>query len=380
MRVEIASKELVEAIKGVEAAVAKRSYVPILTGIRLQASAAGLSLEATDLELTIELLTQAQTAEDGVMVVPAKQLIHAAKAMVGPNVTIQDDAGGLPGLSLNCGRKTITIESFSVEDWPQAPSAANLREVATVDSNDLAEALGKVTTCASNDEGRPVLTGVQFVFDSETRSAELVATDSYRLGIATVALQSVGQISQDRPLASARSLKALSRKLTGFRGRVAILANTGDTELMCLAFEFGTARWTMRQIEGAFPDWHRIVPDESKGGSLEFDPKELSAAVADAAGLRSDKSIPVRVGLGTTCNLRMIDGNVGRLNQELGSATYSPNGTGPMEIGFNPSFLKDAIDFVGTKSVYLRVTDPCKPALFLGSPTRKVVVMPVRLP
>lgn len=382
MKIEITTNELVEAIKGVEPAVAKRPYSPILSGVRLEASASGLSLETTDLDLTIQLLAECATGEAGVVVVPAKQLSHAAKAMNGPAVTIECIATDGPSLSLSDGIKTITVEALSAEEWPNGPSGAGLTKAAMVEARDLGEALGRVATCASNDEGRPVLTGVQFVFDTGDASLELVATDSYRLGIATVEVQSVGEISEQRPIVSARSLKAMSRQLVAKQGPVSIYVGgrEGEQRYPTIEFRFGAAQWTMRQIDGEFPNWRRIVPDENKGGSLEFDPKELGNAVTDAAGLRSDKGIPVRVALGDTCSLRMIDGQVGRLSQELRQATYSPNGTGPMEIAFNPAFLKDAVDFVGAERAYLKVTDPCKPALFLGAPKRQCVLMPVRTP
>jgi DNA polymerase III subunit beta len=382
VKIEITTKELVEAIKGVEPAVAKRPYSPILSGVRLEAYRSGLSLETTDLDLTIQFHAECTAGEAGVVVVPAKQMSHAAKAMNGPTVTIESDPADGPSLSLSDGIKTINIETLSAEDWPTGASRTGLTKAAAVEARDLAEALSRVATCASNDEGRPVLTGVQFVFDAEEASLELVATDSYRLGIATLEVQSVGEISEQCPIVSARSLKAMSRQLFAKQSPVSIYASGGEGEQRypTIEFRFGVARWTMRQIDGEFPNWRRIVPDENKGGSLEFDPKELGNAVTDAAGLRSDKSIPVRVALGTICSLRMIDGQVGKLSQELRQAAYSPNGTGPMEIAFNPTFLRDAIDFVGAERANLRVTDPCKPALFLGASKRRCVLMPVRTP
>lgn len=382
MKLEIDRKDLVEALRNLDPAVAKRSPLPVLAGIKLEANQGRLALEATDLELAIRLHLEANVIEEGSAVVPTKQLVRATKAMSGTKVMLSSEEAGPPALTLTSDSKTISIEVLAVEDWPTSDVDLVWRHVSIVDSKNLTDALKSVVLCASDEEGRPVLTGVQIIFEKDSHVAELVATDSYRLGVVKVEMESLFEVPEPSPIVPARVLRSLSKCLPRHAGPVNLYVGdpgTGHRRLM-VEFPFGAARWMTREIEGEFPNWRRLIPAEAQGGRLECEANELGEAVRDAAGFRSDNNVPVRIGLEETCTLRMIDGHSVRLEQTLTQATYSPNGTGPMEIAFNPDFLKDAVDFAGAERVVMWVTNPCKPALFTGDPNRRHVLMPVRLP
>ena len=375
MKFTVATEYLAKAIKNVQPAVAKKPISPVLGGIRVEASESRLHLQATDLDLTINAQVDARVEEIGVAVISAKQLATAAKAIKNPDLTIA--SGDQDRVHITDGRVNLTLATLPSEDWPNRREPGDLTSVATVAGDELVRAISRVVRCASGDQGRPVLTGVQVNLDASSRTGELVATDSYRLGVALVRLQSVNPDYTERPILAAAALKAMAGKISG-ASEVWVYAGCPEGQPSpVVEFRFAATTWTLRPIEGQFPNWQRIVPDRTEGGSFEFDAKELGTAVSDAAGIRTDRSTPVRLNLGPSCSVRMIDGNVGELSQPLSRAVYSPNGTGPMEIAFNPAFLKDAISFLDAERAILRVTDPCKPALFVGVDER-CVLMPVR--
>ncbi|MGQ0680388.1 MAG: DNA polymerase III subunit beta [Actinomycetota bacterium] len=375
MKFTVATEDLAKAIKNVQPAVAKRPICPVLGGIRVEASESRLHLQATDLDLTINAQVDARVEDIGVAVISAKQLTTVAKAIKNPDLTIA--SGDQDRVHITDGRVNLTLATLPSQDWPNRRSSGHLTSVATVTGDELVRAISRVVRCASGDQGRPVLTGVQFNLDAGSRTAELVATDSYRLGVAAVRMQSVNPDYTERPILAAGPLKAMAAKIPG-ASEVSIYAGCPEGQpCPVVEFRFAATTWRLRAIEGEFPNWRRIVPDGNAGGSFEFDAKELGAAVSDAAGIRTDRSTPVRLNLGPSCSIRMIDGTVGELSQPLTQAVYSPNGTGPMEIAFNPAFLKDAISFLDADRAILRVTDPCKPALFVGVDER-CVLMPVR--
>ena len=376
MKFTVATKDLSIALRNIEPAVAKRPVLAVLGGVRVEASESGLHLQTTDLDLTIDAQVAARVEATGVAVISAKQLITAAKATKQPHLTIAGD--GTDKVHISDGRMNLSVATLPAEDWPNRRSPQELTKVATAGGDELVRAISRVARCASTDQGRPILTGVQFNLDPGSRTLELVSTDSYRLGVTVVRLGSIDGDYTERPILAAGHLKAMARKIPGGTPQVAIHAGSpGGHPSPVVEFRFHATTWTLRPIEGEFPNWQRILPDRNQGGSCEFDAKELGIAVADAAGIRSDSSIPVRLKLGATCSIRMVDGQVGELSQPLSQAIYSPNGTGPMEIAFNPAFLKDALAFVNTDRAVLKVTDPCKPALFLGV-DEQCVVMPVR--
>lgn len=375
-------KEFVKALVTIMPAVPTRSSLPILSGVKLTAADTRFAMEATDLELSISLQAPATGNGNGVesTVVPAKALAKAVKSMSGSDVSVSmggDDAKS--AVEVASEKRRISIETYPVSDFPEITHGVEWQAVCWFEPKEFADALTKVVLCASNDDARPVLTGVQFNFGEDR--LELAATDSYRLGVLSVETERMGEIPNGSPIVPARVLKSLAKQLKKHEGRgIVYLGSVGEDKpaLRFIQFSFGATCWTTRQIEGEYPNWRQIMPAES-GGILEFDSEELTTAVKGAAELRSQKSVPVKVSLDDSCVIRMAESQVADVSETLEGATYSPNGAGPMEIAFNPDFLIDGITFVAQEKGRMQASDPLKPVLLLGDGGSRYVLMPVRL-
>jgi DNA polymerase-3 subunit beta len=380
MKLNLSKKALTAGIKAVLPAVPGRPGLPVLTGVRLDRAGDLLSLKATDLELAIEQFVPAGVSVErpGAAVVPAKTLVKALRAMAEEDVTIEVAAGEeRPRLHVRSGNRTVTLEAYPVEEWPDFPSLSEAAPFAGAEGSVLAEALERCALCASADETRPILTGVALFFEEGSTSLQVVATDSYRLGVVDVPVAE--ELSAlDRPLlVPARIAKALAKRLKGERGQVRILREDapegGEPRVV---FAFGDARWWVRTIEGEFPNWRQVMP-EPEGGCLDFDAAELESALTAASVVRASSGVPVRLALDRTCALTLAEPDLGTVREELAGATFSPNGTGPLEVAFNPDYLRDGVRFLGDERGRMWVRDALKPALFEG-PDRRYAVMPVR--
>jgi DNA polymerase-3 subunit beta len=377
-------KLFLKSLASVMPAVRARSTLPILSGIKLGGADTRFSLEATDLELVIRLQGPAKGTGEAVdwAVVPAKALAKAVKSLSGNELTVdlvgQDER---PVVEISSGKRRVAIDALPASDWPEIGSDIEFQAVCWFEARELADALRRVVLCASEDEARPVLTGVQFNFRGD--SLELVATDSYRLGVLSIGVEPMKQAPDWAPIVPAKALKALAKQLKREDGRgILYVGKSGseDNPQRFVEFSFGTCDcWLMREISGEFPNWRQIVPEES-GSVFEFASEEMAEAVKGAAALRSQKSVPVRISLGDSCELRMEENGTASVAEALSDASYFPNGVGPISIAFSPTFLLDAISFVGEEKVRMRATDPLKPALFLGENGGRYVLMPVRLP
>lgn len=383
MKFQIGRKELLEALKRVQPAVANRSTLPILGGIKLEAAGGTVTLEATDLEFAIRLEAEAESSDGhGSVVVPAKSFIKAVKAVADSSVTVEiHDEDDRKTVDVSCEKRKVTIESFSAGDWPDIAGGIDWKPVCRIEAADLANALGRVSLCASTDEARPILTGVQFNLGGGGDKAKVVATDSYRLGVASLDIEPLGEAPGSSPILPARVLKALARELDSHDGwAVMYLGTAGQADHQRVLFEFslGSISWIMRQIEGEFPNWKALLPEDTAGSGFEYDSKELANAVKGASELRSEKATPVRLVLGDSCALRMAEGQVETTTETLEGATYHPDGVGPLEIAFNPDFLLDGISFMGNGTGLMRITAAAKPALFVGHDDSRYLLMPVR--
>jgi DNA polymerase-3 subunit beta len=373
MKFVMPRKAFLAALKTVQPAVSRRATLPILSGIKLDAAKDRLTMEATDLETVIATTIATDVEKPGVVVAPASALIKAVGALSDPmiEVTTEDLR-----LTVRCGKRTVTVQGFSSEDWPSSRIVdIGTSALATVDARALADALARVVVCASTDEARPVLTGVALFMDGKAQAMDLVATDSYRLGAVRVQVRDCGEVPSEPMIIPARTARALAKHLRKARGEVRIHVDDGPAGRL-VAVRFGDDTWSMRAIEGQFPDWRQILGGQG-GARLELDADETSSALKTMAAVRSNGT-PVRLSLGERCTIAMSEKDVGEVTESLGSATYAADGVGAIEIGFNADYLADAIRFIGEGRTEVHIRDALKPAIFEYA-DRRYALMPVRL-
>jgi DNA polymerase-3 subunit beta len=383
VKLTASTKHLGTAIKAVLPAVPSHPGLPLLTGVRIDASQAEPALEATDLELSIRhVLGEAVSVQQpGSAVVPAKALAKALEAIKGTEVQVEAlDQDGRVRLHIHAGNRAVTLDGFSSEDWPTKPEPANLSPTATVEASALARALELSALCASKDEMRPMLTGVGLFFQEGSALLEVVATDSYRLGVIRVPVTDL-QATPDRPalVVPARVVRALARLLKKEQGTVRIgIGEPAGRGSPVVGFSFADSAWSVRTIEGEYPAWRQVLP-EADGGLLEFDARELESALRAAISIRGTRGTPVRLTLDQSCFLTLADSDFGSVLEELPGASFSPNGAGPLQVAFNPEYLLDAICLIGGDRGRMWARDGLKPVLFEGL-DRRYALMPVRMP
>jgi DNA polymerase-3 subunit beta len=385
MKLMVSAKPFTAELKSVLPAVATRPGLPMLSGVRLEASEGEVAIEATDLDLTARRAVRGGVTVDGAgsVVVPAKALVKAIAAMGEPEIVLESDSSdGRAGLDVRAGTRTVTLQGWPTDDWPAVPKVAAIDPIASIDASAARDAFERVALCASDDGARPVLTCVALFFREDPPTLEIVATDSYRLGVARLPLEAGFRVSDGPLLVPARGIRFLARQLKRTEGAVqvrALEASAGEpSRASRIAFSVAEAEWTVRTVEGEFPNWKQVVPSP-EGGSFEFDPEELGSALRAATSVRSTKGAPIRLTLDRTCSLALKDPDLGEMREALTGAKFSPNGAGAIEVAFNPEYLVDAIRFCGAGRGRMWVRDGLKPALFVG-PERRYVLMPIRLP
>jgi DNA polymerase III subunit beta len=382
MKITMPTKSLGACLKAALPAVATRPPLPILSGVRLGVSEDGLNVEATDLELTVRrAMPEVAVAAPGIVVVPAKSLAKTIASAGDQDVELESTDEGRPRLDVRAGARTVTLPGYAAEDWPAIPRVAEITSVARLEAHATADAFARAALCSSADESRPVLTAVSLFFDEPGTCVEVVATDSYRLGAIRIPLTSSPRGSQRPLLVPARAARIVARQLKKAEGQLEIgtvggSADGSDADHVALAVS--EASWMVRTIAGEFPNWRQVVP-EAGGALLEFDAEELTSAVRAATSVGSRTAGPVRLELDGACSLSFSEPDQVEMRQALAGAKVSPNGTGAVQVAFNPGYLADAIAFCGAECGRMWVRDALKPVLFEG-PDRRYALMPVRTP
>lgn len=380
MKFVVSKKRFASALKAIAPAVGVKSTLPVLTGVHIAATRSGVTLEGTDLEAAARyvLRDDVRVVQTGEVVTPVKALVKAIASMATDEITIETtEAAGRPRVALRSGTRTVTLDCYPVEDFPTTIDEVAIESIATADAKALADVFSRAVLCASKDEARLALTAVALFCKEGSSVLEVVATDSYRMGILSVPL--TGAANENRALLiPSRVAKELAKQLGKARGKVAIgLARRGEQMPAGIGFSFGSTFWSTRLVEGEFPNWGQIVPDET-GAALEFEVDEMASALKAAAAVGNGNGTPVRLNLGETTTLTLVEGDATAIRETLATASFSPDGVGAIEVAFNPVYFADALKFVGEGRARMWIRDGLKPAL-IGPPNRRYVLMPVRL-
>jgi DNA polymerase-3 subunit beta len=376
---------LVEVLATAGRAVSSRTSTSMaLGGVRIEASGNHLAVVGTDLDLTVHVSTEAIGITDGVCVAPAKLLADIVRSLEPGAVTIEAEG---EKVEIGAARSRFSLRTFPVDDFPTLPEPP---EPATfLPAAGLASALRQVVRAASNDDARPLLTGV--LVAAEGNGVRLVATDSYRLAMRDIdgsdALVDASQILVPaRALAELQKLSVLgiSAKDSGSSGgggsdqdgsdRPTIGLSIGDHDE---TFTAGDVKVSTRLLDGTYPDYRQLIPAEYPN-RLHVGKDSLLDALRRVRLLVRDNTTPVRLSMRTGG----VDLTV--VSQEVGDASETVDadfdGT-ELTIAFNPTYLIDGVEAVTGDEVLLETVDATKPATVRAAEETnfRYLLMPVRV-
>jgi DNA polymerase III subunit beta len=364
VKVTCPKDELTRALSLVGRAVSTRASVQVLGGVLLRAGEGQLELAATDMELSLRLAVECEVEGEGAVVAPGRLLVDLARLLPESEVVLQHDPGqGI--LEITCGAASYKLNTYSAEDFPKLPDVSEAQTF-TVDRPAFLETVSRVARAASRDESRPVLTGILVRFEGD--KLVMAATDSYRLSVKETELTGAGA-SDLEAIVPARALTELSRI-----AQDAVELQIGVQENHVL-FGAGGVWLTTRRIDGQFPNYKQLLPE-----TFEHEvklPREEFLEVVRRTSVMAQRNSPIR--------LRFAEGEVtvSAQTQEVGEAkeTLPVPFTGePLEIGFNPEFLRDGLESVDADEVALQLISSLRPGL-IRSPEENFayLIMPIRL-
>src|SRR6476660_2288074 len=356
LRITVAKDELSSKLATVARGVSTRTAVLVLGGIQLRAEAGRLHLAATDMEVSLRSSVDAQVADEGTVVVPGRLLLDIARSLPDSEVTIEHRPEEAV-VVVSAGTANYRLHTYSAEDFPRLPDVDTVT-LQAVDRDALVETIGRVGRSASRDESRPVLTGILVRF--EPGKVVMAATDSYRLAVKETPVEDA--LPELEAIIPARALQELARIAAG-----ADEVQLGLHENHVIFGADGT--WlTTRRIDGQFPNYRQLLPEQFEHELLE---------VVRRVSLMAQRNSPLR--------LRFAEGEltVSAVTQDVGEARESlpaPFAADPLEIGFNADFLRDGLESVDADSIKFKLISPLRPAVLEGETDDYLyLIMPIRL-
>jgi DNA polymerase III subunit beta len=367
MKVSSRRDALFAQLQTVTRAASTRSAVQALSGVQLAATAGRIELRATDMEIGLRVPVEGDVAREGAVVLPGRLLVDVIRALPGAEVSLELRATE-QDVEIRSGSATFQIRTLRLEDFPPLPEPEPATRV-QVPAAALVETIAKVARAASTDQARPVLTGIMVSASGD--ELRMVATDSYRLAVKETRLEQSlsGSFEANVP---ARAMQELQRIASGIgEGELAISQRAGQ-----VVFEADGVVLSSRLIEGQFPNHRQLLPDAFEH-ELQLSGTEISDVVRRIA-LLAQKNAPLRLSFAEgelTVSARTPD--VGEARETLPVPFHGE----PLEIGFNPDFLREGLESVAPADVLLRLISPLRPGLIQAADESGFLylLMPIRL-
>jgi DNA polymerase-3 subunit beta len=368
MKFSVSREQFIASLGVAARGVSTRSAIQTLAGIRLDAREdGGIELQATDMELGIRVAARGSVERAGTVVLPGRLLLDVVRSLPKDDLSVEyRSAQG--DVELVSGPSRFHLRTLPADEFPKLPEVGDA-SVMRVPSQAFVETVDRVARAASRDETRPHLTGV--LVSAAERELRMVATDSYRLSVKVTTLDEPldGSLEANVP---ARTLQELSRISSSEGGDMIEIAALEHQVI----FRVGEITLSSRLVEGRFPNYKQLLPEQFEH-ELHVNGPELLEVVRRIS-LLAQKNAPLR--------MRFAEGalEVSAQTPDIGEASESlpvPFDGEPLEIGFNPEFLRDGLESAESDDLVLKLISPLRPGLIQSGDDGGFIylVMPIRL-
>jgi len=368
VKISVERDVLLAQLQTVSRVASTRSAIQALSGVQLSVQQSGSELRATDMDVGLRVPLEGEVTRDGTVVLPARLMLDVIRSLPASLPVTLELRSAEQDVEVVSGNARFHIRTLRGDDFPPFPEPEPETSVALPADAFVATAQ-KVAGSASRDETRPVLTGI--LVSASERELLMVATDSYRL--------SVKETTLEAPLSSgfevnvpARALQELGRLVTHAEGESLSISVRQNQVL----FTLGRVVLSSRLIDGQFPNYRQLVPDTFEH-ELRLSGPEFTDVVRRVS-LLAQKNAPLR--LAFTPGELTVSAQTPDVGEALESLPVSFQGE-PLEIGFNPEFLRAGLEAVADGDVLLKLISPLRPGLIEAADESRFryLIMPIRL-
>jgi DNA polymerase-3 subunit beta len=366
--------KLLTALQSVAGIIERRHTLPVLANVLIRKSGETAQLTGSDLE--IQIRTTAELGGDAgefATTVGARKLIDILRTLPADQTVSLESKDSK--LILRGGKSKFTLQTLPAEDFPLVQEAPNFGPAFQVPQKTLKRLLDQVAFARAVHDIRYYLNGILFV--AEGKRLSLVATDGHRLAFAAATLDA--DVPKQEVILPRKTVVELQRLLSDAsapegEAQPAIEMRFAATQAR---FAFGAMEFVTKLVEGKFPDYNRVIP-KGHQNSVTLGRAPLLASLQRTAILTSDKFKGVRLSFEASA-LRIATSNA---EQEEAVDELDIDYSGePVEVGFNVTYLIDALGNMGAEMVRIDLQDASSSALITipEDPDFKYVVMPMRI-
>ena len=372
MKIQIQQADLSRALGAVANVVSNKTTLPILSTILFDAEKDGLTLSATDLDVSVVTrVREIQADKLGKAAIPAAKFVPFVRTL-SPDPLKLEISG--QRVKLRSGKARLEEPSMAPDEFPTLPkldSTPSLELPGAV----LLEMVRATLYATSRDETRPALQGV--LWELEKDRLTLVATDGHRLARVRRKL-ALGVKEPRKFIASAAGLAQVQRLADGIE-KVKIYL--GEHQL---SFELGDTVIHTRLVEGAFPNYQQVLPKNNKN-RLVCDRATLAERVRRVKISADRVTSQIRFEVEGTKMLIAAKGTEGSEAEDEIAVEYSGE---PIRIGFNHNYVEDVLRHMTSENILVALDRADSAAVFVPAEGAKddvlesddlCLLMPLRL-
>lgn len=346
--------------------VAQKSSLSVLEGILCKAGT-GLSLTGYNMETAITYQIEAEVTDPGSCILPARLFGDIVRRLPEGPVTVVVDENYK--VSIRAGYASFTISAENAEDYPELPDVNEGRPV-NIPQNKLKELISGTIFAVSDNQSRPIHTGVKFEVEENAISA--IAVDGFRLARRTYHTDAPTGRSMNF-VVPAQALKEVEKILTDSEEEVGFILGSKH-----ILYKLGNATLVCRLLEGEFLDWRRVVPTDCPV-KLCVNVGDISSSIERVGLIVSEKyKSPVRCVFSDQVLLLKTNTTIGAAEDRCAIAGDGKE----LEIGFNVRYLADALRAVPSEEVTMELTNGLSPIVFTPVDDKydfAYMVLPVRI-
>jgi len=360
MKLQVTQENLSKALGSVARIANSRNTLPILSNVLLKTENNRLSIAATNLDIAITHFIGSKIEQNGSITVPARLMQDFISNLPDSvlNLELTDNK-----LRITTDKYNSTINGIPAEDFPVMPAIKGA-SLWNVDAKEFKKTLQQVVLAASNDDSRPVLTGVYF--HTTGGNVLAVATDSYRL-----AERKIGKSKENiNFLVPATAASDLLRIISDSDKEVAI---THDEQQVL--FQVGDVTLVARLLEGNYPDYKKLIP--SKFATVAALKKSEFTNIAKISSLFARESAG-----SITIKVEDDKVSINAVASQLGENTATADAvvTGGGEVTLNSRYLIDALNSFSAEDIEFCFNGKLEPCIIRSAaePSYLHLIMPLR--
>ena len=406
MQVICTKENLNKGLNAVNKAVATKIIMPVLSNILFNATPEGLILTATDLEIGVEVIVEAEIQEKGSITLPAKLLTEIiSKLPEAPKIVKKEGEGDdkfekrlkseeekykiklilnedKSSMHISCAKSDYHLQTLPAEDFPSIPRISGEKTIALI-KDSLSQAIKQTKFSTSTEVNKGILNGIHLRVRED--KFEMVATDGYRLSMKTWSEpeNKKGKIAELDVTIPYKSMAEFERILHSCDDSEIHFAMVGNHAV----FQMKNKLFSSRILEGTYPDYNKIIPKVFER-KIKINKQEFLSAVERVAVVASEITNVIKVILNPEAQEMAIKVDKADLGSGVEIVEIECDKSSEININFNARFLIDALRILDGSHIIFALNGEVSPVLLYNTddktddtenyPLYLCMIMPIR--